>query len=114
MSEEFDEKVVNLFKKHNSSGKKINDENMKYFAGYNYVKLSKDSNGNPFIKKNLLEYAQTCRYIVRVMRELGNQVFLYNYDVSADDLFDCLKKIRENELSGEIIEIERYSTEDLA
>ena len=67
-----------------------------------------------FIKKNLLEYAQSCRYLVRVMREMDNQVFLYNYDVNSDELFDFLKKIRENELNGQIIEIEKYNTEDLA
>ena len=114
MSDEFDEKVVDIFKRHNISDKKVTDENMRFFAGYNYVKLSKDNNGNPFIKKNLLEYAQTCRYIVRVMRELGNQVFLYNYDVASSDLFDFLKKFKENELSGTIIEVEKYTTEDLA
>lgn len=114
MGDEFDKKVVDLFKKHNSSDKKFSDGSMKYFAGYNYVKLSKDANGNPFLKKNLLEYAQTCRYIVRVMREMGNQVFLYNYDVSSDELFEFLNKFQLNELNGQIIEIEKYTTEDLA
>lgn len=114
MEKEIDEKVVDIFKRHNSSENKVKDKNLKYFAGFNYVKLSKDVNGNPFVKQNLLEYAQTCRYIVRVMRELNNQVFLYNYDVNSDELFDFLKKFKENELNGQIIEIEKYITEDLA
>lgn len=114
MSREIDEKVVDIFKRHNSSDKKVKDKSLKFFAGFNYVKLSKDVNGNPFIKQNLLDYAQTCRYIVRVMRELNNQVFLYNYDVDSDELFEFLKKFKENELNGQIIEIEKYITEDLA
>ena len=114
MNDKFDEKVVDIFKRHNYSDNREKDKNMKYFAGYNYVKLSKDGNGNPFVKTNLIEYAKTCRYIVRVMRELNNQVFLYNYDVSSDELFDFLKKFKDNELNGEIIEIEKYITEDLA
>ena len=48
------------------------------------------------------------------MRELSSQVFLYNYDVSSDELFDFLKKFKENELNGKIIEIEKYITDDLA
>ena len=114
MNKEIKDNVVDIFKRHNNPNDVSDNKNLKFFAGFNYVKLSKDANGNPFVKSNLLEYAKVCRYIVRVMRELNSQVFLYNYDVSSDELFDFLKKFKENELNGKIIEIEKYITDDLA
>ena len=114
MDKEIKDNVVDIFKRHNNPNDVSDHKKMKFFAGFNYVKLAKDDNGNPFVKNNLIEYAKTCRYIVRVMRELNNQVFLYNYDVSSDELFGFLKKFEEKELNGKIIEIEKYITEDLA
>ena len=40
MNDGIDEKVVDIFKKHNSPANETRDKSMRYFAGYNYVKLS--------------------------------------------------------------------------
>ena len=114
MSDEINKKVIDIFKAHKKDAKHNKKGTVKNFNGVSYVKLSKDLNGNPFQKNALLEYSQTCRYIVRVMRELDNQVFLYNYDIASDELFDFLNRFKVGSLNGKIIEIDKYNTEDLA
>lgn len=109
MVDKFDKKVINLFSK-----QKIEDENIRYFAGFEYVRYDKDLNGNPFIEQNLLDYANSCHYIVRIMKERGKNISLYNYDVPSEKLYEFMEKFYKNELQGTIIEIEKYIPEDLA
>lgn len=114
MSDEINKKVIDIF---SNDAKKLShnyNERVKSFAGFSYVKLDKDNNGNKFSKEHLLKYAEGCHYIVRVMRELNNQVFLYNYDVSNDELFKFIKSFEENTLNGTIIEIDKYFPENPA
>ena len=66
MGTDFDDKIINLFGKDSDFG---SEESTKYFAGFEYIRLDKDSNGNPFLEQNLLDYADTCHYIVRIMRK---------------------------------------------
>ena len=109
MTDKFNKKVINLF-----SGKNAEDENIKFFAGFEYVRYDKDLNGNPFIEQNLLDYANSCHYIVRIMKERGKNISLYNYDVPSEKLYEFMEKFYKNELQGTIIEIEKYIPEDLA
>ena len=98
-----------------SLSKYMNSENkIKYYAGFNYVKIKKDANGNKFSKEHLLKYSSKCHYMVTVMREMDNEVVLYSYDVPNDDLFKFMKSFDENTLDGKIIEIDKYFPEDLA
>lgn len=115
MSGEINEKVINLFASHkkNTNVAEIS-ERVKFFAGFNYVKLKKDTNGNKFNKDNLLKYAKKCHYMVTVMRELDGEIVLYSYDVPNSDLFKFMKSFDENTLDGTIIEIDKYFPEDLA
>ena len=110
MSDEISKKVIDIFSNKDS----IEVEKPKCFAGFSYVKMNKDANGNKFNPEHLRQYAQSCHYIVRVMRELDGEVVLYNYDVPNDDLFKFLKSFEENTLDGTIIEIEKYFPEGLA
>ena len=115
MSEEINKNVINLFTSHKSNS--INNENterIKFYAGFNYIKVKKDTNGNKFNKENLLKYAEKCHYMVTVMREIDNETVLYSYEVSNADLFKFMKSFEENTLDGRIIEIEKYFPEDLA
>ncbi len=114
MSDDINQKVINIFSRHNKSLPVPDSEKVKYYAGFNYVKLSRDGNGNKFNAEHLVKYSKTCRYIVRVMRENNGETFLYNYDVPSDDLYRFLKSFEENTLDGTIIEIEKYHPEDLA
>ena len=115
MVKEVDEKVVNLFSNHNSNCVTPEiQQKVKYYAGFNYVKLRKDSNGNKFNKESLLKYSEKCHYIVTVMRELDGEILLYSYDVPNSELFKFMKSFEENTLDGTIIEIEKYFPEGLA
>ena len=112
---EFCENVINLFSEHNNNHitPEIR-EKIKYYAGFNYVKVKKDANGNKFNKEHLLKYRLKCHYMVTVMREIDGEVVLYSYDVPNDDLFKFMKSFDENTLDGTIIEIDKYFPEDLA
>jgi len=108
--------VINMF----SAAQTINDmpqeirEQVKFYAGFNYVKHTKDANGNSFSKENLLNYASKCHYMVTVMREINSEVFVYSYHVPNSDLFKFMKSFEENKLDGTIIKIDKYFPEDLA
>lgn len=109
MSDEINRKVINIFSRHNKAlPPASNGEKVKYYAGFNYVKINKDHNGNKFNKEHLIKYSKGCHYIVRVMRELDGEVVLYNYDVPNDELFKFLKSFEDNTLDGIIIEIDKY------
>ena len=88
MSDEINKNVINMFSQHNNDRLSAEAKNrVKYYAGFNYVKLKKDTNGNKFNKDNLLNYASKCHYMVTVMRELNGEIILYSYDVPNSDLF---------------------------
>lgn len=115
MSEDRCKKVINLFSNHNNNCITPEvQERVKFYAGFNYVKLKKDTNGNRFNKENLLNYSSKCHYMVTVMRELDREVILYSYDVPNSDLFKFMKSFEENTLDGTIIEIDKYFPDDLA
>lgn len=115
VAKKIDDKVINLFSNHNSNCITPEvQEKVKFYAGFNYVKLKKDSNGNKFNKENLIKYSEKCHYMVTVMRELDGEVVLYSYDVPNSELFKFMKSFEENTLDGTIIEIEKYFPEGLA
>ncbi len=113
MTDNIKNKVIDIFKKHEDSSEK-DDARVKFFKGFNYVRLDKDVNGNPFKEDHLLEYAKKCQYIVRVMKEKDGNVALYNYKVPHDRIIEFISKFANNELSGKIIEIDKYIPENLA
>ena len=115
MSNEINKKVINLFSNHKKNTSVSDSQaKVKFFAGFNYVKLKKDTNGNKFNKENLLKYAKKCHYMVTIMREIDGDVILYSYDVPNSELFKFMKSFEENTLDGTIIEIDKYFPDDLA
>ena len=114
MTDEINKKVISIFSRHKNSQPIANEDRVKFFAGFNYVKISKDSNGKKFHVETLEKYAQQCHYIVRVMRNINEEVVLYNYDVPNNQLFRFIKAFENNTLNGVIIEIDKYFPEDLA
>ena len=113
MEKDINDKVINIFQ-HKNEIQTHKEEAVKFFAGFEYVRFDKDSNGNPFVEQNLLEYASSCHYIVRIMKERGKNISLYNYDVPSEKLYEFLEKFYTNELQGTIIEIDKYIPDDLA
>lgn len=114
MTDEINRKVINIFSKHKNSQPSEHTERVKFFAGFDYVKLDKDNNGKKFNAEKLKNYAQGCHYIVRVMRNIDGEILLYNYDVANDKLFKFIKHFEDNTLDGVIIEIDKYFPEGLA
>ena len=112
--DDINQKVIDIFTRHNRDLPIDAEEKIKFFAGYNYVKLKRDENGKKFAEANLLSYAKKCHYIVRVMRKLDDEVCLYNYDIKNEDLVDFIKAFDNNVLNGTIVEIDKYFPEDLA
>ena len=108
------DKVINLFSKVNKNFTHEELEQIKFFEGFHYVKINKDKNNKKFNVAHLKKYAEGCHYIVRVMREVDGEVWMYNYDVRNDELFKFMKKFNENKLNGTIIEIDKYFPEGLA
>lgn len=94
----------------NFSDKKSLKNKTEKSEGYECVVMETDLNGKPFIKANLLEYADKCNYIVRIMKEVNGKFLLYNYLVPQNELSDFLIKMKNYTL----IEIEKYISEDLA
>lgn len=114
MSDEINKKVIDIFSKHNKNISTETKEKIKYYAGFSYVRIDKDHNGNKFNSEHLIKYAEKCHYIVRVIREYKGETVLYNYDVPNNALFKFMKSFEENTLDGTIIEIDKYFPEDLA
>ncbi len=112
--DEINKKVINIFNRHNNDLPVETEEKIKFFAGYNYVKIKRDENGKKFNEQSLLTYAKKCHYIVRVMRKVDEEVCLYNYDIKNEDLLKFLRAFDDNVLNGTIIEIDKYFPEDLA
>lgn len=108
MSDEINKKVINIFSKHIKNKPANTNEKVKTFAGYSYVRMDKDANGYPFKEDHLLDYAKECHYIVKVMRNKNGAPSLYSYNVPSDKLLDFLLMFRNNELSGTIIEIDKF------
>ena len=114
MTHEINQKVISIFSKHKNAEPMEANEKVKFFAGFDYVKLNKDANGKKFNAEKLKKYAESCHYIVRVMRQLNGEIYLYNYDVPNENLFKFIKSFENNTLNGTIIEIDKYFPEDLA
>lgn len=114
MTDEINEKVINLFQKHNKFKDNLKSDEIRFFEGFHYVKVDRDKNGKKFNYEYLKEYAEGCHYIVRVMRKVNDEVVLYNYSVSNEDLYKFMEKFENNTLNGIIIEIDKYFPEDLA
>ncbi len=114
MTHEINRKVISIFSKRHNSLPSEHEERVKFFAGFNYVKINKDNNGRKFNVEKLKNYAEKCHYIVRVMRNIDGEIVLYNYDVPNNELFQFIKAFENNTLSGIIVEIDKYFPEDLA
>jgi hypothetical protein len=114
MSEDIKNKVINMFNRHNNDLPQETDEKIKFFAGFNYVKLKRDADGKKFVPSKLEAYAKKCHYIVTIMKIIDNETCLYNYDIKNEDLPAFMRALENNVLTGKLIEIKKYIPEELA
>ena len=112
--DDINQKVIDIFTRHNRDLPIDAEEKIKFFAGYNYVKLKRDENGKKFAEANLLSYAKKCHYIVTILRNVDNEICLYNYDMKSSELPAFMRALDNKTLTGKLIEIEKYIPEDLA
>lgn len=111
MCDNTNDKVIDFSKKSNIAD---GNQQKSFLKEFQYVKLTKDDNGNSFKEELLAEYAQKCFYIVTVMKNNGIGTALYKYKVPYNSLLEFLNKFRITDEYGKIIDIERYIPEDLA
>ena len=111
MDENKENKIIDFSKKSNKSEENIQNS---IFKGFEYVKLTKDENGNTFKPDILTEYAKKCFYVVTVLKTNGITPALYKYKIPYEALLEFLSNFNSSNEYGKIIDIERYIPEDLA
>lgn len=104
-------KVIDIFLGRKSENK---NDKIRYFSGFNYVRLDRDSNGNYFVDSILDEYAEKQKYIISVKKMKNGHISLYNYEVEACRLLEFIGKFINKELDGEIVEIDKFQPDNLA
>ena len=115
MDEKINQKVINIFKNAQKKDTPHNNSHpVKFYAGVSYVRLDEDVNGYPFNKNNLIENAEKFAYIVRVIRHRNGKPSLYNYNVPYEKIISFISMFANGELSGTIIDIDKYKPNDLA
>lgn len=106
MTDEIKKKVIDIFSR-------ADKKDVKFYAGFNYVRIDRDNNGNMLNAERLLKHSDDCHYLVSVMREVNGETVLYNYDVPYSDLMKFVKSFEDNTLDGTIVEIDKYFPEGL-
>ena len=53
MSDDINKKVIDIFSSHNNKLPVETNEKVKFYAGFNYVRIDKDANGNKFNPEHL-------------------------------------------------------------
>ncbi len=109
------EKVINIFVKHKKNFHVSGDEKVVRNEDGNYfICIKKDENGKYFDEKKLLENADKCFYLVKVMVKGSEYPYIYNYRVSGEMIEKFLAGYINQEKEGKIIEINTYYPEELA
>ena len=111
MCDDTNDKVIDFSKKSNLVD---GNQQKSFIKEFQYVKLTKDDNGNSFKEEHLIENAKRTFYIVTVVKNNGIGAALYKYKVPYDAFLDFLNEFRITESNGKIIDIKRYVPEDLA
>ncbi|MDD3014344.1 MAG: hypothetical protein PHC34_11635 [Candidatus Gastranaerophilales bacterium] len=115
MTDKIDEKIISIFARHKKQ-LPIDDEHkiIRNSDGFYYVCINKDENGKHFDKKKLLERANSCYYIVKVMLDGSDHPHICNFRIPGEKILNFLTPYINEEKEGEIIEIDKYFPDDLA
>lgn len=112
-----DDKIRHFAPKKTKSGS-LNNKNklveIRKYLDFEYVKLKKDVNGISFNKKSLEDFANELKYSISIMREIKNDIFLYEYFISGDKLKEFMEEYIKGTIKGRIIQIEKRMQDDLA
>jgi hypothetical protein len=115
MTDKINEKIISIFARHKKH-LPIDDEHkiIRNSDGFYYVCIQKDENGNNFDKKKLLESANSCYYIVKVMLNEHEYPRICNFRVPGEKIMSFLAPYINGEKEGEVIEIDKFFSDDLA
>ncbi len=115
MPDKIGRKVVNIFEKHKKNlPLEENESVVEIEDGIICACFKTDDNGHHFDEKVLMNRAESCQYIVRVMVKKAEHPYIYNYKIAGNKLLDFLKGYLNGEQEGTIIEIENYFPTSLA
>lgn len=108
-------KVIN-FDSHKNKTAFQDEQKIKILEdGIYYVRIDKDDNGHKFNVDHILNKADNCHYLVRILVEKNESApAIYAYKVPGNKLTYFLKKHINGEIKGHIIEIEKFKQDDLA
>jgi len=114
MTDDISKKVINLFSAHKKSKSCNSEEVCKTTDGYTYVTIKTDDNGRHFDEEKLLKNAYAFYYIVKVMVKEGTYPYINNFKIPGDKLLDFIKTYTDGKGEGQIIEIDKFYTEEWA
>lgn len=114
MSDNTDEKVVNLFSAHKKNKACTTKQVCESPEGYAYVTVKADDNGRPFTEEKLIRNASLFYYIVKVMIKEGKHPYINNFKVPAEDLLSFIQMYIDGKGQGQIIEIDKFYAEEWA
>ena len=115
MTDKINKKVIDIFAKNKKNPPVCTDEKIcRGTDGYFYVCMKSDLNGKHFDEETLLNKANDCYYIVKVMVKQGVHPFIYNYKVPGDKLLEFIELYIKGEKEGKIIELDKFYPEDWA
>jgi len=117
MSDKINKKVIDIFTKNKKSHPTCNDEKICMCEdGYYYVCMNHDLNGKLFDEETLLQRANECYYIVKVMMKSHGipHPVIYNYKIPGDKILNFIELYIKGEKEGSIIEIDKFYPEDWA
>jgi len=114
MTDDINEKVINLFSAHKKNKSCSNGHVCKTTDGYTYVTIKTDDNGRYFDEERLLKNAREFYYIVKVMVKEGKHPYINNFKISGDKILDFIKIYTDGNGDGQIIEIDKFYQEDWA
>jgi hypothetical protein len=115
MTDDISQKVINIFSKHKNDKSFDEDEKViKCEDGVFCICVKNDKHGNAFDEEDLIEMANECQYIIKIMVNYSKTPYIYNYKVPGDKLMKFLSDYITHKKEGKIIEIEKYIPTDLA
>lgn len=110
MQDGINEKIINIFDKHNKTKHVSNEEEMVYTSpdGFKYVHIKHDENGHLLHEDKILERADQQCYIVRVLEHQKGLATIKSFQVSGERLLEFLEYFINKKRPGKIIEIDKY------
>ena len=87
---------------------------LKEYLGFEYIKLKKDVNWLEFNIEHLIEYSKDIRYIISIARKTQEGTFVYNFFVEGAKLNLFFDAYFNGKIEGEIIDIDKLNSENLA